>query len=759
MCKSMEDIFWAKNDGTSLIRHTKDTIKTTESLIKRAGIKKGTTYLIAALLHDLGKAHPGFQECLRSGKKFKHRHEILSLLFLPLFRVQDVIDWYATAYAILIHHLASYNINARYPIDETEFWEDDKNKLTAPFIGVFEKIMRQIDSLVLDIPITENIEFYEVVRSATACDLSNCVWLKDEVEAKKMINEIIKGALQRYPVNRELFDLHAGILKLADRIASAKSEIVFLPSKNDYLKRIFIHNNLYAYQKEIQNKKNVLLIMPTGSGKSHAAFLWVSQFLSDKPVSIGLIFYLSPRQILLNDFFRKLTTRYFFSPNEVGLIHAHSIAFHHQNNTGGDDLDAKRIDDLARLFVPSIILSTQYLFIKLIYELRGYEMTYAVLDNAKIIIDEIHNYDPSTVGALLAFLESLSKKNVNICLMTATLPSWMEKIILEKLPMLEKMVPTKEMYKDFERHIVYSRPGKINDESLLLEAIECAKKGEKVLIVANMVKTAQKIYKDLKSLVNGSLEIILLHRRFINRDRAIKEARLMELEKGNNGFICVATQVVEVGLDVSFDRLYTEPAPLEALLQRFGRVNRRRMHKTQGVYVCEEPVNWAFPYGKKNIALLERVVGIIKSLHGKVLKEEEIQYWLDRSYQGLESNYISEVMYWYDKTKYIINRPQGLIEDLMLDGSISEQLSKEFEKLIDGYICVPEEFWEEYEKLRQAKSYEAHLFTLNLSSKRGKLVYMSEYNVYKIVNWPYDFEMGLAYREHEDDENAEGEVG
>jgi CRISPR-associated endonuclease/helicase Cas3 len=63
----------------------------------------------------------------------------------------------------------------------------------------------------------------------------------------------------------------------------------------------------------------------------------------------------------------------------------------------------------------------------------------------------------------------------------------------------------------------------------------------------------------------------LLHARFTYRDRRQKEQRVQHLKQGT---LVIATQVVEVSLDISFNRLYTELAPLDALVQRMGRVNR-----------------------------------------------------------------------------------------------------------------------------------------------------------------------------------------
>lgn len=106
---------------------------------------------------------------------------------------------------------------------------------------------------------------------------------------------------------------------------------------------------------------------------------------------------------------------------------------------------------------------------------------------------------------------------------------------------------------------------------------------------------------------------MLIHSRFRRKDRARLENRLATQFDGSSnnlgdGFspcIVVSTQVVEVSLDISFDCMITEAAPLDGLIQRFGRINRRRtndslssytrLYKT--IYVIK-PENKTLPYAK-----------------------------------------------------------------------------------------------------------------------------------------------------------------
>jgi CRISPR-associated endonuclease/helicase Cas3 len=104
------------------------------------------------------------------------------------------------------------------------------------------------------------------------------------------------------------------------------------------------------------------------------------------------------------------------------------------------------------------------------------------------------------------------------------------------------------------------------------------------LIVCNSVRAAQELYRTL-----GGDDAILLTSRFRRRDRKANIERLLAFEEqrkaagkvsgddtllGSSGLICVSTQVVEAGVDISARSLWTEAAPWPSMLQRLGRLNR-----------------------------------------------------------------------------------------------------------------------------------------------------------------------------------------
>lgn len=118
--------------------------------------------------------------------------------------------------------------------------------------------------------------------------------------------------------------------------------------------------------------------------------------------------------------------------------------------------------------------------------------------------------------------------------------------------------------------------------ALALAVVENHEPGTLSLVVCNTVRMAQKLHERLRSLGGESTSLILLTSRFRKRDRQAHENTLIEFEErrkkgttaGSSGLICIATQVVEAGVDVSACRLWTEVAPWPSIVQRLGRLNR-----------------------------------------------------------------------------------------------------------------------------------------------------------------------------------------
>lgn len=101
--------------------------------------------------------------------------------------------------------------------------------------------------------------------------------------------------------------------------------------------------------------------------------------------------------------------------------------------------------------------------------------------------------------------------------------------------------------------------------------------------------------------------------------------------------LLVGTQAIEVSLDIDYDTIYTEPAPLDALIQRFGRVNRKRQ---KGLCVCHvfdtQNEKDKFIY---NEAVVSRSIEILHKIEEKdegIIHEKDLQAYIDKVYPDWE---------------------------------------------------------------------------------------------------------------------------
>ena len=138
---------------------------------------------------------------------------------------------------------------------------------------------------------------------------------------------------------------------------------------------------------------------------------------------------------------------------------------------------------------------------------------------------------------------------------------------------------------------VFTRLASLADhpEALVEEALRAASKGARVLVIRNTVSDAVETQGMLEeALKNKDLPLrfrvrgipTLHHARFARADRLLLdeeiERRLGKGAPAHGGVIVIATQTVQQSLDLDADLLFTDLAPMDVLLQRFGRVHRHR---------------------------------------------------------------------------------------------------------------------------------------------------------------------------------------
>jgi Predicted helicases len=265
-----------------------------------------------------------------------------------------------------------------------------------------------------------------------------------------------------------------------------------------------------------------------------------------------------------------------------------------------------------------------------------------LLDSASsvFILDELHAYDPKRLGFILAAARMWEQLGGRIAVLSATLPTALACLLADTLhtPISTVRATTQSR----PRHILHASHETLTDAATLARISEKVSSGQAVLVVANNVRDAIDLYDQLCPEVEarwGAGSAHLLHSRFKRCDRDEIEKTLLRRWKTGTPHhpgLLVATQCVEVSLDLDFDALHTSAAPLEALLQRFGRVNRVGARPPATVTV-HAPTwrtrnNALFADGVYDHGAVDPAWTIIRSHDGTPVDDDTTQTWLDAVY-------------------------------------------------------------------------------------------------------------------------------
>lgn len=630
----------------SLLDHTKQVHKTIERIAK--GFYSEFDIEIAkkgAILHDLGKAHPFFQQNIsgyqpksayekEQRKKFKHRHEISSLAFLPVFEKKE---WPALIEMVVAHHKSIENDpNHRGILDLEEASLDDYEWIHNHLNNHEEWFKYGLKTIKAFGYTTKSITFEEA-ENALKFSYKYCLELKNG------------------------WSKWRGLLKAADHYASAFTERI-----DEKLSSIFKTPNLSFYTDEKRRselyplslidtydlRKHTLVVAPTGAGKT--------DFLLKR--TKGRVFYTLPFQASINTMYDRFKET--IKPSD-GIRLLHGTSKIKVGNNVDEQIEQSKVGASIKVLTPHQLAG-------IVFGIKNFESILLDIEGCDVILDEIHTYSDVSQTMVIEIVNALVDFNCRLHIGTATMPSPLYNKLLQILGGKEKVyevsLDCKELVK-FNRHIIYKHDTNFDFTPILNDAIH---NKEKVLVILNTVKKAQDIYKKIKSDFKNT-DILLIHSRFKRKDRIDLEQQLTNYYNlSNKACIVVSTQVVEVSLDISFDCMITQAAPLDSLVQRFGRINRKRSLETIGTY---KPIHIIAP-SEKTLPYRKDIV--LKSYEalpedGKVFQESELQEKMDEVYKNLDLKSIDFHLK-YKQGEFVLkkltdNSKSILIEALEVDGA------------------------------------------------------------------------------------------
>jgi CRISPR-associated endonuclease/helicase Cas3 len=581
--------------------------------------------LLAVACHDLGKACPGFQckwDNLSGLDAGRSPNTEVNHAFVSQIALSEILRKYSwpeeladlVADAVGCHHGERASpttldrlLGDRHALGKVEWTEvrcgllealvevlkptatPIKQKLTGPDFMLLSGLTSFADW------IGSNEEWFPFGTAADCDDLHD--WFqRSQIKASQALDEL--GWQPRTPLSKkakpfkEVFEFtprplqqavvdvladlkKPAILLLEAPMGEGKTEAAFFAHLE--LQRHFEHRGLYV-------------ALPT-KATGNAMFTRTLKFLRGQGTNRRLDLQLAHGGALLNDTFQDL-----------------KVSGIHDPKAGGEVRAAEWFTNKKRALLSEYGVGTVDQAILSILPVRHHFVRLWGLANRVVVFDEIHAYDAYTGTLLVHVLRWLIALGSSVILLSATLPPSIRRELAKVIgaslqepekpyPRLSVFSPGEAVYqKHFEADPARRQMVRLEAMSPDLAEMRVALAGHLTcggmgLALLNTVQRAQDLYRAFpegdplerkgqrvgKRLSDGT-EILLFHARFPADRRQEREVHALETFGGGvprtGRKILIATQVAEQSLDLDFDVIATDLAPIDLLLQRAGRLWR-----------------------------------------------------------------------------------------------------------------------------------------------------------------------------------------
>jgi CRISPR-associated endonuclease/helicase Cas3 len=533
--------------------------------------------LLTVVFHDIGKMTVVFQEMMRASdvalaqaRQRNFRHEYASFPFVaaasallqkvagPLFL--DAPDACLEALVVLGHHK---------PVDGELASFDRETSFKGTLSWVEGGAEQALD-------VARNL-FSRRGWELPLVPLETC---KTKVGA---LDLVVQRLPHRWAETRPLFAVLKSLLMVSDWWASASPNPMAVSVQSRatvpaVLMRASIESEIIAKRGVFEGFRpfqeqcavatgHVIAVAPTGSGKTEASVLWACKQIETK--AVGKLLYLLPTMVTADAIHARLECLFAKHKISVGLSHSLADLSRESGEESEADTGEYRQSVLfeRHCFTPVTVATVDQLLASLLHGGRWPLKTWAAMD-AAIVLDEIHAYDPYTLALIIEMIQEVALAGGKFFIMSATLPVMLANVLKEAIGISSRfnIIRDSELLDSTRNRFTVHG---LRMEEDLNEIIKHVRDGRRVLVVVNTVGQCQELAEML-----SEHEPVCYHSKFILRDRAEKETTI----QAPGPRLVVATQVVEVALDIDYDIMFTECAPPDALAQRAGRVDRFRRH-------------------------------------------------------------------------------------------------------------------------------------------------------------------------------------
>ncbi|WP_286857911.1 CRISPR-associated helicase Cas3' [Methanosaeta sp. UBA356] len=711
---------------------------------------------MSVFLHDLGKLTKEFQYKIIRGEPGGYfSHAFFGLPIINSDLPENLND--LLRLLVVSHHTQLYNRiyedanlspKINYRNDEINSWINMYQNIYSKF---FEPLFdNKFKPIYIYEDYSSKIELNEYIRKMIR-DLKRKQNTNDKnIQTKAVYSlclSVLKHCDQKASKYFDELDLRQGVFgplieesnSILDTI-NYRANSIFSSERNSILEfnGTDKKRELYEFQRELAKiEDSTIISAPCGRGKTEGALLGALSIIKAK--NKNKIIFALPTQITSNAMYERLKS--IFGNENVGLYHGMSRYQHYE----ADDIKEEDIKSLVfdeKVFDKPVTITTiDHLIYSLVHGYKQADFALGNILNSVIILDEIHYYESHTLRYILDSLKILRDLNIPYIAMSGTLPSF----IVEELNKIQPhtLIEDVEGLK-LEPFIIEK-----NSKSVF-EAIDDIAKiyynEQNQIIIVNTVRRAKDLYHLLENKISRD-NLFLLHSQFTFNDRSQKEREINNL-KGKKPWILVSTQAIEISVDISCDIMHTELAPIDAIGQRGGRLNRggKNHNNEHFMYIYQPKDHLPYATDKDEIDTVERTNEVIED---SPINYEMIKQWCDRVYsdiklrpQNLENVFKKCILFGYSPKEIRYSEDEGNLVEVRNIKDIS----------ID---VIPERYWSDINdnpktldkyKVKIPKWWYAHY---------GKdYFYLSETiydRKYIICTLPYSTEIGF------DLENPKGE--
>ena len=571
----------------------------------------------AVWFHDIGKASNQWQKYIRGrGKSITHA--------LPSFAIGamslgiggfEKSPRFAALFAILAHHLQMLH-DGSFPEERNRRLRVDMPVAYVTehlaYFREFEPDFILTDRRMPQIDLGRACNILERIKT----DVHREIDLQFKVLYSLILN--ILTASDYYASANELKD---GSPDKPRDINLTRGQLVLINDKfplydNAPLKSLpFLSEGIMPndMQREIvaSDSDRLILNAGCGEGKTAAALLFGQKWL--RVDRIERIILTLPTKFTSNNLYSDLVSpeKYDIPEKLVGIIHGDSREFLTQL-TQTEEENSEQEDTngniMAQVFEnnfyakPVTISTVDHLLMSLYHGYKYADRAFFNVASALVVFDEVHYYEGRTMEAIAEAMRRLTQLKIPHLVMTATIPTAVRQCFdqlnrgqpypFQRAPAV--ITDTTTPKAPFGITQLHETP--LDEEntisSELLNLVE-QNQNKRQIIFVNQVNRAKSVYRALEEQAICD-NLICYHSGFISRDRVKKEKIIRslfkepgrrkddELEiledcsfKNSDACVLVSTQVSELSLDISADVMYSEIAPIDSIVQRGGRLNRK----------------------------------------------------------------------------------------------------------------------------------------------------------------------------------------